>query len=171
MRDVVSPDEIKKEEDQFCMTAIKNSISEYKSGMDVNGANEMWNLQPINNAFLQAVLQLVGHMHDITRILFVLYFVCNQAPEGADQVEAAYECYKFAITHEEALRGSDRAYEMVMKIKRKYPMFKIQHVLHLYGLNDDKLSKLVENPFELISALYQHNSVLKSDSKVDFNQV
>lgn len=169
MKGVVSMEEIYQEQDYFCMSAIKNSITDYKPNND-SGA-EVWNLQPVNNAFLQAVLHLVEHMKDIHRILFVLYFVFNHAPEGADQVEAAYECFKFAIIHEDELRESNRGYDIVVKIKRKYPMFKTQHLLHLYGLNEDNLSQLVESPLQLISALYCHESVFKSDSKIDFNQV
>lgn len=162
--------EIHAEQDYYCMSAIKNSISKYKADNDSIGA-EVWNLQPINNGFLQAILHLVKQMKDIQRIIFVLYFVCNHAPEGADQVEAAFECYQFAIANEQTLRETARGYETVVKIKRKYPMLKIQHLLHLYGLKDDTLFQLVENPLELITALYQHDSLLKSDYKIDLNQV
>lgn len=162
--------EVYSEQDYYCMSAIKNSISKYKADNDTVGV-EVWNLQPINNGFLQAILHLVKQMKDIQRIIFVLYFVCNHAPEGADQVEAAYECYQFAIENEQKLRETARGYETVVKIKRKYPMLKIQHLLHLYGLKDDKLFQLVENPMELITTLYQHGSLLKSDNKIDLNQV
>lgn len=162
--------EVHSEQDYYCMSAIKNSISKYKAEND-SIITEVWNLQPINNGFLQAILHLVNQMKDIQRIIFVLYFVCNHAPEGADQVEAAYECYKFAIKNEQSLRETARGYETVVKIKRKYPMLKIQHLLHLYGLKDDALFQLVENPLELITALYHHDTLLKSDNKIDLNQV
>lgn len=52
-------------EDYFCMLAVKNSISEYKNNVNMDAAGsgsnaesinkEQWNLQPINNAFLQSV--------------------------------------------------------------------------------------------------------------------
>lgn len=44
-------------EDYFCMSAVKNSISEYKNTTDTGlfMSKENWNLQPINNAFLQSV--------------------------------------------------------------------------------------------------------------------
>lgn len=161
--------EICQEEDYFCMSAIKNSITDYKVNND--SSNEIWNLQPVNNAFLQAVMHLVRYMKDLQRILFVLYFVANQAPEGADQVEAAYECYKFAIEHGVKFREAPRANETVQKIKRKYPMYKIQHLLHLHNLHDDKLGQLIEHPAELISALYNHEVVLQPENKIDVNQI
>lgn len=163
--------EIYAEQDVYCMSAVKNSISKYKTDSDGTDGTEQWNLQPTNNGFLQAILHLVKEMKDAQRIIFVLYFVCNHAPEGADQVEAAYECYKFATDNEQALNESQRSAETVQRIKRKYPMFKTQHLLHLYGLKDDRLFQLVENPLDLIRAMYQHDSLLKSDNKIDLNQV
>lgn len=49
---IMHDDSVEKE-DYFCMTAVKNSISEYKNDTGV------WNLQPINNAFLQAVRRFI----------------------------------------------------------------------------------------------------------------
>lgn len=169
MKGVQNLQEIYKEEDYFCMSAVKNSITEFKSNPD--NPNHVWNLQPVNNAFLQAVMHLVKYMKDLQRILFVLYFVTNQAPEGADQVEAAYECYKFAVENENKLRDSPRAIETIEKIKRKFKMYKIQHLLHLHNLHDDKLGQLIEHPCELIHALYQHESVLQPENKIDINQI
>lgn len=39
------------------MSAVKNSISEYKNNAETGlfSSKENWNLQPINNAFLQSV--------------------------------------------------------------------------------------------------------------------
>lgn len=111
-------------------------------------------------------------MKDEENILFLLYFTSNNAPEGADQVKAAYECYKFAINNEEQLQNSRRAGDIVFKIKRQYPMLKTKYLLRLYGLLEDKLFQLIENdmPGELISALYGHESVLKQ-RKLDINKV
>lgn len=109
-------------------------------------------------------------MTDPSRQLFVLYFVCGQAPEGADQVEVAYECFKFAVDNEEVLNQSRRAQEIVIKIKRKYHILKTQHLMHLYGLADNQLFQLVENPRELINALYNHPSILHTPL-VNINKV
>lgn len=179
--------------DYFCMSAVKNSISEYKQNLSSVGEGsavgatsngkpmDVWNKQPTNNAFLQSVListclkckllftliavqvlRLLKHMSDPSRKLFILYFVCSQAPEGADQVEVAYECYRFACEHEEELSQSKRALDIVTKIKRKYPILKTQHLMHLYGLADNRLFQLVESPRELINALYNHPSILRT---------
>lgn len=99
----------------------------------------------------------------------MLYFVANHAPEGADQVEAAYECYKFAKEHEAELAQIKRAHEITDKIMRKYPIFKTQHLLQLYGFSDDHLLRLVESPRDLIEALYSHPCILKPQ-KTDINK-
>lgn len=109
-------------------------------------------------------------MNDPAKILFILYFVANQAPDGADQVEAAYECYKFALEHKLELMDNKKAVDIIEKISRKYPIYKTQHLLHLYGLDDDKLFQYVENPAELINALYSHPLILNTQ-KPDINKV
>lgn len=109
-------------------------------------------------------------MHDKPKILFCLYFVTNHAPEGIDQVEAAHECYKYAKEHEEQLTAHAKANEVVQKIFRKYKMFKVQHLLHLYGLADEKFLLLVENPEELIKSLYNHESIF-DNQKIAINTV
>lgn len=108
-------------------------------------------------------------MVDFSKKIFVLYFVANHAPEGADQVEAAYECYKFAKEHAIELSQIKRAQEITDKIMRKYPIFKTQHLLQLYGLSDDHLLRLVESPRDLIEALYSHACILKPQ-KTDINK-
>lgn len=150
------------------MTAVKYALSE---GRPADATRGTWNLKPINNAFLQSILNMVSHMNDIHRILLVLYLVHNNAAEGADQIEAAEECYKFALKHEQEFASNQRSKDVVSKIKKKYPLLKVQHLLHLYGLYDDKLSKHVKNPFELINVLYTYASDRKLDTKCDLNQV
>lgn len=99
----------------------------------------------------------------------ILYFVANYAPDGADQVEASYECYKYAMEHSDLITN-EKYQDQLMKIKRKYPILKTQHLLYIYGLTDEKLLRQVENPTELIYSLYHHELILKS-SKLDINTV
>lgn len=110
---------------------------------------------------------MVDCVSDLCSKLFILYYVTNNAPEGADQVEAAYECYKFVCQNEDALSANVDAKDKVEKICRKYPIFKTQHLLLQYGINDDKLLALVKNPQELINALYSETL----QRKVDINSL
>jgi kinetochore-associated protein 1 len=112
------------------------------------------------------------HMRDKSKIIFILYFVSNHSPEGADAVAAAYECYKFMKLNEQELYNHEKpkTREIVEKIKRKYPIVKTQHLLHVYNLADEKLFQLVEHPIELINALYNHESIMKQH-KPDINKV
>lgn len=153
----------------FGLAACKNSIMEFKNKAEQRDGLG-WSLKPINNAFLQSILRLVSFMRDKPKIIAMLYFVANHAPEGCDQVEAAYECYKFALKNEQELMEYPKAADVVHKIKRKYPNTKTQHLLHLYGLTDDKLMQHVENPTELINALYRHHSILLPQKK-DINKL
>ncbi|XP_064552980.1 uncharacterized protein rod [Drosophila montana] len=149
--------------DYFCMAAVKNSIAEYKSKND----SESWSLHPTNNAFLKSILRLVKNVHSPSKVFLILYFVAGYAPEGADQVEASYECWKYAKDHG-SLTNDPKCQDQLAKIKRRYPIQKTQHLLYVYGMTDEKLLRLVEHPIELIHCLYHHELILKS-SKVDIN--
>jgi kinetochore-associated protein 1 len=128
--------------------------------------------QTLTKHSIPQILRLIKHMKDKSKIIFILYFVTNHSPDGADAVAAAYECYKFTLEHERELPTHDNAKvsEIVDKIKRKYPILKTQHLLHFYNLADDKLFQLVEHPMELINALYHHESIMKQH-KPDINKV
>lgn len=149
--------------------AIKNSVMELKAKMETSGSTG-WNLKPTNNAFLQSILRMVSLIKDKTKRMAILVFYVNHAPEGSDQVEAAYECFKFVMANEAELMSKSKFAETVEKIKRKYPLLKTQHLLHIYGLNDDKLLQLVESPKDLINALYHHESILQAQKK-DINKL
>lgn len=169
MHGVVNTDEIDQENDTLCMTVFKKVLSEHQS---TSKENSTWSLQPVNNAFLQSVMHVVNNMKDIHRILLVLYMVFSNAPEGADQLEAAYQCFKFVKQHLTALNESNRSRDLAVKIRSKYSVLTVQHQLHLHGLYDDDLSVLITNPTELIRALYNRissNNVY--DFKCDINQV
>lgn len=56
------------------------------------------------------------------------------------------------------------------RIKRKYPIVKTQHLLHLYGFKDEKLFQLIENPIELLTAIYNHECLLKPQKR-DINKL
>lgn len=99
----------------------------------------------------------------------ILYFVSNYAPDGADQVEASYECFKYATKYKDVITDP-KCQEQLMKIKRKYPILKTQHLLYVYGLTDENLMRLIENPTELIYHLY-HLDIIVKGSKLDINAV
>lgn len=168
MHGMMNPIEIDQEKDALCMTVFKKVLSERQTS---SRENSTWGLQPVNNAFLQSVMNVVNHMKDIHRILLVLYMVLSNAPEGADQLEAAYQCYKFVKQNQAALNDVQRSKELALKIKSKYSVLKVQHQLHLYGLYDDDLSDLIANPVELIKALYNRANISNNDSKCDINKV
>ncbi|XP_060648155.1 uncharacterized protein LOC132785870 [Drosophila nasuta] len=150
--------------DYYITAAITNSIAEYKSKND----SESWSLHPTNNAFLKSILRLVKHVQSPSNVIFVLYYVASYARDGADQVEAFYEGWKYVKANQEVLDKDPKCQEQLAKIKRMYPIHKTQHLLHVYGLSEEKLMRLVENPTELIHSLYHHELILKS-SKVDIN--
>lgn len=116
-------------------------------------------------------MRLVQHISKRSCKLFILYFVTNYLPDGADQIDAAHECYRFALEHADEFAGNERTQRTVAQIQRKYPILKTQHLMHAHGLADERLFQLVEQPRELIHALYGHESVLRRTHAVDINAV
>lgn len=168
MQGIHDKDMVCREQDTLCITAFKQAMNEVQLNERSSGT---WRLQPTNDAFLQSVLFMVKHMTDIERIALVLYMAFNNTHEGADQVEAAHECYQFVIEHESELIKSSRSKDIVNKIKAKYPILKAQHQLHLYGLYDDDLSTLITNPTELIKVLYSRSNVVRGNMKCNLNEM
>lgn len=168
LHNVVNPIEIDQAKDTLCMTVFKKVLSEHKTSTT---ENSIWRLQPENSTFLQSVMDVVSHMKDVHRILLVLYMVLTNSPEGVDQVDAAYQCYKFMKQNQAVLNENPKSKELSFKIKSKYSLLKVQHHLHLYGLYDDDLSELIGNPCELIRALYNRSTTSNKDSKCDINKV
>ncbi|XP_037945657.1 uncharacterized protein LOC119678077 [Teleopsis dalmanni] len=152
--------EVAKMCDYFCMSAVKNSITDYK----LNNESETWNVQSKNNAFLRSVLRLVHNVKNPGKAFMILYFVATYAPYGADQVEATYECYKFAIENEDRII-EDKYQQRLEKVKRKYPILKTQHLLNVYGITDEKLMALIDNPVALIYNLYHHEQIIKESKQ------
>lgn len=109
-------------------------------------------------------------MSDKCKILSALHFTTKFAAEGADQVEAAYECYAFAVNNEPDLSTNRVSATILSQIKRIYPIYKSKYLLRLYNLMDDRLNELVEKPEELIYELYEHESILK-EQQININKV
>lgn len=149
--------------------AVKNSVLERKAKSELNNGNE-WNLKPSNNAALLAVLRMVNHIKDKSKRLAIIYFHVNHSLPGSDQVEAAEECLNFAISNESEIQKSPKYGDLVSRIKRKYPVLKTQHLLHVFGLNEERLMQLIEYPHDLITTLYYHESILQSQKK-DINKL
>lgn len=145
--------------------AVKNSVMELQSQTEATANN--YNLKPRNNALLQAVLRMVNFLHNKKKILGTLVYIMNSTPRGCDQVEAAHECYKYVMANENELQQNpDPKYnDVIEKVKVKYPLLKTQHLLYLYGVFDDKLMQLIDNPANLINALYHHESILTTQKK------
>ncbi|XP_059610159.1 kinetochore-associated protein 1 [Phlebotomus argentipes] len=145
--------------EKFCMTAIKNTIFEYKALME-KSENDGWQLKSSDNSPLKSIIKLTRFMSTEWKIFTVLYFITNYSVSGVDQVEAVQECYRYAVENERAIMVNERVLDQMVKIKRRYPMIKIQHLLHVHKLNEEHLLALVENPTKLIHALYMHESLL-----------
>ncbi|KAG5678537.1 hypothetical protein PVAND_008204 [Polypedilum vanderplanki] len=146
------------------LAAATNSVQDMRTQAEAT-VGAQWNLKPRNNAFLQAVIRMIGYLNDKGKALAILYFIVTNTPQGCDQMEASFECWKFALAQEHNNDVKSKYAEVVNKIKRKYPLLKTQHMLHLYGLADDRLMKVIDDPVLLINSLYEHESILQPQKK------
>lgn len=165
---VASADRIDHEIEGFCARAVKNSIGEWKvqreeATQPQHRNEDVWHLVPVNNDFLQSILRLVAHIRSEGKAFSILYYTMNHMPEGADQVAAAFECHQFMLEHEARLAQHDKYRDAVAKMRRKYPLLKTQHLLHVYRMAEDGLMALIERPLDLIASLYLHAVVLAEE--------
>lgn len=149
--------------EKCALSAAKNSVQDMRNQAEAT-VGAQWNLIPRNNAFLQTVKRMVGYLENKGKAIAILYFIVTNTPSGCDQMEAAHECWKFAMTYQDEILRSKYA-DVVDKAKRKYPLLKTQHLLYVFGLAEDRLLQLIENPRMLIHALYHHDSILQNQKK------
>lgn len=150
--------------EKCALSAAKNSVQDMRNQSEVT-IGAQWNLKPRNNAFLQTVKRMVAYLDNKGKALAIMYFIVTNTPNGYDQMEAAHECWKFATMYENVLINSVKYGELVEKAKRKYPLVKAQHLLYAFGLAEDKMLQLIDNPRMLINTLYQHDSILQNQKK------
>ena len=150
--------------EKCALSAARNSVQDMRNLAETT-IGAQWNLKPRNNAFLQTVKRMVGYLENKGKALAVIYYIVTNTPNGCDQMEAAHECWKFATMYEDVILGIPKYSDLVEKAKRKYPLLKTQHLLYVFGLAEDKLLQLIENPRLLIHALYHHDSILQSQKK------
>ncbi|XP_070501724.1 kinetochore-associated protein 1 [Chironomus tepperi] len=150
--------------EKCALSAAKNSVQDMRNQAEAT-VGAQWNLKPKNNAFLQTVKRMVAYLENKGKALAILYFIVTNTPNGFDQMEAAHECWKFATMYEDALLRNTKYCDLVEKAKRKYPLLKTQHLLYAFGLAEDRMLQLIENPRLLIHALYHHDSILQCQKK------
>ena len=150
--------------EKCALSAAKNSVQDIRNQAEAT-VGAQWNLKPRNNAFLQTVKRMVSYLENKGKALAIMYFIVTNTPSGSDQMEAAHECWKFATMYEDVLLSDTKYNDLVEKSKRKYPLLKTQHLLYVFGLGEDKMLQLIENPRMLIHTVYQHDSILQSQKK------
>lgn len=150
--------------EKCALSAAKNSVQDMRNQAEVT-VGAQWNLKPRNNAFLQTVKRVISYLENKGKALAILYFIVTNTPSGSDQMEAAHECWKYAVMYEDILLKNSKYCDLVEKAKRKYPLLKTQHLLYVFGLAEDKFLQLIENPRLLIQALYHHESILQTQKK------
>ncbi|KAF7991050.1 hypothetical protein HCN44_002612 [Aphidius gifuensis] len=92
-----------------------------------------------------------------THATAALYYAVNYMPPGADQVEAAKECFSYINNLPEGTIDIDN--DKRIKIENKYRKYTSKHILHTYGLGDDKYLNLVDYPEQLVRALYYDKTI------------
>lgn len=107
------------------------------------------------------------HMSNLEVCTSAIYYVMAQAPRGADQVDAAALCYKYALEYKKKFPDDEGIEKAFKKVKNKYTNVSATHTLYMHQLNDECYLELANRPEELIIALYMDKRILKKIDTVD----
>ncbi|XP_034939005.1 kinetochore-associated protein 1 [Chelonus insularis] len=148
----------------ICTIAVKNAVSETwpdKECMKQNNTNQ-WAVQPVSDCLLQDIKKCLNQLkatEDAEYKAAAWYHVVTHAPPGADQVEAAKECYIHSQQWQELDRTITPSHEKLIKIHEKYFKYTSKHILYSHGLGQNQYLKLLKNPEKLIKELYNDETI------------
>ncbi|XP_044010090.1 kinetochore-associated protein 1-like [Aphidius gifuensis] len=143
----------------ICSVAIKAGVDGASKTIDINNINT-WSIYPRNSGLLKDIKKCINCMkipESYTHATAALYYAVNYMPPGADQVEAAKECFSYINNLPEGTIDIDN--DKRIKIENKYRKYTSKHILHTYGLGDDKYLNLVDYPEQLVRALYYDKTI------------
>ena len=142
--------------DKIYSIAIKQSFR--NRGMTTN---ETWNINSQDAFLLSQVEECVKNISNHEIASACLYFVTNHISPGIDQVTASELCYRRVLQWFEKDKACAKDY--VARIESKYLHLSTTHILHKYGLAETCNLKLISDPHELMSSLFQHPSIVPRD--------
>ncbi|XP_050441522.1 uncharacterized protein LOC126846278 [Adelges cooleyi] len=144
------------EKDTLCILTVKHMVNEVAA----REKNVEWYLHMRLESLLTDIQKVLSHVKNLEVVAASLYFVVNNLPLGADQLEAAKICY--AQAHEWLKKeNSENAKSGVAKVVTKYLSITTKHVLHKFGFGIPKYLQLALQPDELIRELYNDPIILK----------
>lgn len=140
--------------DKICTLAVHQTVTEEFSSFQ---SNLEWCGTLKNEALFESIATCVAAMDNVEQAAATLYFFMNKIPAGLDQVAVANLCLKYA---EIALEQTGDT-EIKLKVEKKFIHLATLQALHMYGLGQPSYLQLARNPIELITALYQHPTILE----------
>lgn len=139
--------------DMICSSAVRQSMTDRKSLNESIGFK--WSLNLQNGQLLKQAHKCIQHITNLEWAGACFYYVYQGSILGADQVAAANMCYQFA-EHWSKIQPNN----ILKKMQSKHLLTLTAHILHKFGLAEEKLLSLCDNPHKLIEALYNHDSIL-----------
>ncbi|RZC32599.1 uncharacterized protein BDFB_000923 [Asbolus verrucosus] len=151
----------------------KNDICTYvvhdvvASGILSKDVSEKWVLYPKHEDLFSEIDECILHISDLERTTSVVYHLLTHTPNGADQVNAATLCYKYAVQYKNLNEGKSDVEKAFIKVEKKYFNSCVMHILHMHQLAETKYVNLVAQPNDLIFALYLDERILKKSESID----
>jgi len=118
-----------------------------------------WSICSQDSVLLSQLEECVNNISNLEIASACMYFVMNHTPPGVDQVAAAKLCYTYTQKWVQN-DGGTSSKEYLNRVKFKYLCLATTHILHQYDLSEPSYLKLVSQPLELMSALYQDPSIV-----------
>ncbi|KRT83982.1 hypothetical protein AMK59_221 [Oryctes borbonicus] len=152
---------------EICSYVIKKIVS---SGILQKHTCDPCVLYPIHDHLFELIDKCVQNMTNLEMATSAVYQLVMHTPKGADQVNAAKLCLKYAIQYKESGQENDPALlKAFIKVQKKYQSFAATHILHICQIDVEKYSNILLEPNELIDALYTDESIIERADRVLLN--
>lgn len=152
-------------DNDICAIAVKDVV---KNGiLGDKEQTEEWCLMAKHEDLFQEIDKCLERMSNLEVCTSAIYHVMTHTPKGADQVDAAALCYKYAMVYKERFPHDEGIEKAFKKVSNKYLSLSAIHILYTFRLNDEQYLELVNQPEELIIALYMDKRILKRMDAVD----
>lgn len=159
--------------DHMCVQAVRNAVAkalELESvaarprssaslpESDAASPPSQWRLCSSHSTLLAQVNSIICKMQDYKLSAACANWVLNRLPPGADKVMAAEKSCLLVQLWKERTSDPDAAIA-VAKMSSLYQQLACEHFLHKHGLAEPQYLALTRTPFDLITALYQHQAL------------
>ncbi|CAG9854949.1 unnamed protein product [Phyllotreta striolata] len=153
--------------DDICTFAVKQEVLRKTADYP---PSEDWVMCPKLNDLIEKVDECLQNMKNLEVATATAYFLMNSIPNGADKLNAAKLCVKYAKQYRNQNPDDFNANEAYAKIESKVKFLSVCRILTLHNLNREDYLSQYNQPAILIKSLYERENVSKASfDELDIN--